>query len=118
MSHPSESVQFSTVTLFSSGPGVAGTAFSLSCSATLIDPIPLPSDVPSPRFEWLFGTEGNASLPTGVTPMVTLWTTGNTYSSILQFSPVLNESHAGMYTCQLGAGRLTNSTVVSVEGMP
>ena len=118
MSLPSESVHFSTVILLASGPGIAGTAFSLSCSATLTDPIPLPSDVPSPHFEWLFGTKGNASLPTGVTPMATLWTTGNTYSSTLRFSPALNESHTGMYTCRLGAGRLTNSTVVSVDGMP
>ena len=103
--------------LLTSGPGIAGNAFSLSCSATLIDPIPLPSNVPSPTFEWLIGPEGSASLPSGVIPTDTIWLTGNTYSSTLQFSPALTESHAGMYTCQIGADRLANSTVVSVDGM-
>lgn len=111
-------MRFNTVTLHASGLGIAGSAFSLSCSATLIQPIPLPSNVPSPHFEWLFGPDGNPSLPIGVTPMTTLWTTGNTYSSVLQFSPTLNESHAGMYTCRLGAGRLADSAIVSVDGMP
>ena len=106
------------VNLLTSGPGVAGNAFSLLCSATLIHPIPLPSiNVPSPAFEWFFGPDGNASLPSGVIPTDTLWTTGNIYSSTLQFSPVLNTSHAGMYTCRIGAGRLTKSTIVSVDGM-
>ena len=114
---PIPSVQFSTVTLLASGSGIAGTAFSLLCSATLIHPIPLPSNVPSPNFEWLYSPEGNASLPTGVTPMATVLMSGNTYSSTLLFSPTLNESHAGMYTCRLGGGRLANSTVVSVDGM-
>ena len=105
------------VKLLASGPGVAGNAFSLSRSATVIDPIALPSNVPSPTFEWFFGPDTNASLPSGVIPTDTLWTTGNTYSSTLLFSPVLNVFHAGMYTCRIGAGRLANSTVVSVDGM-
>ena len=107
----------SPVTLFLSGPGIVGNSFTLTCSATLLDPIPLPSDVPSPNFEWFFGPNGNAPLPSGVAPVETVLKSGYIYSSTLQFSPVLKESHAGNYTCRLGAGRLVNSTVVSVDGM-
>ena len=104
------------VTLTSSGPGVVGNNFSLMCSARLISPVHLPTNVPSPTFEWFFGPYGNASLPSGVTPMETVMI-DNTYTSTLQFSPTLNELHAGMYTCRLGEGQLVNSTVVSVDGM-
>ena len=107
------SVRFDRVTLLATGSGIVGTAFSLSCSATLIDPTPLSYNVPSPHFEWLFGPGGSASLPSGVTPMATILMSGNTYFSTLLFSPTLNKFHAGMYTCRLGAGRLVNSTVVS-----
>ena len=105
----------SQVTISPSGPVIAGNSFTLTCSAILIDPIVLPSDVPSPTFEWFYGPH-DASLPSGVTPSATDLTRGNVYSSTL-FFPSLNESHAGMYTCRLGAGRLVNSTVVSVDGM-
>ena len=105
------------MTLHPSGPGVAGNTFSLMCSATLIDPIPLPKNVPTPTFKWFFGPNGNASLPSGVTLTGTVLNSGYVYTSTLLFSPKLNESHAGMYTCQLGAGRLLNSIVVSVNGM-
>jgi hypothetical protein len=37
------------------------------------------------------------------------------YSSTLQFSP-LSQSHAGMYTCRLGPGRLVNSVAITVNG--
>ena len=73
--------------------------------------------MPSPTFEWFYGPNSNASLPSGVNPSATVLMSGNIYSSTLQFSPTLNESHAGMYTCRLGAGRLVNSTIVSVDGM-
>ena len=112
------------VILSPSGPGIAGNTFSLTCSATLtlyafLRLIPLPTNVPPPTFEWFFGPQGDASLPSGVTPTATaiVWMIGRTYTSTLQFSPVLNESHAGNYTCRLGAGRLASSMVVSVEGM-
>ena len=106
------------VTITTSGPGVAGNAFSLTCSARLISPIPLPSNVPSPTFEWFYGPYyGNASLPSGVTPTATVLMIDYTYTSTLHFSPVLNESHAGIYTCRLGAGQLANSTAVSLDGM-
>ena len=105
------------VILTPSGPGVVGHVFSLTCSAQLISPIPLPANVPSPNFEWFYGPNHNASLPSGVTPTATVWILGYTYTSTLQFSPVLNESHVGIYTCQLGAGRLANSSVVSLDSM-
>ena len=107
----------SQVTISPSGPGVVGNFFTLRCSATLISPIPLPSNVSSPNFEWFFGPNGNAPLPSGVTPMATALKSDHIYSSTLQFSLTLNESHAGNYTCRLGAGRLVNWTIVSVDGM-
>ena len=79
-----ENYLINPVSISSAGSGIAGMNFSLTCSATLIDPIPLPPNVPCPN---------------------------------LQFIPVLNESHAGNYTCRLGAGRLVNTMVVSVDGM-
>ena len=96
-----------------SGSGIAGETFSLVCSITLLT-IPLPSNVPAPTFEWLYDT--SEELPSGVIPMETVWGSGNTYISTLQFS-LLNQSYSGMYTCRLGAGRLAKSTVVTVTGM-
>ena len=105
------------VTITPSGPGVVGNFFSLTCSVRLINPIPLPSNVPPPTFEWFYGPHGNVSLPSGVTPTATIWMIGYTYTSTLQFSPTLNESHAGIYTCRVGAGQLANSTVVPLNGI-
>ena len=109
----------SQVDISASGLNTVGSTFSLTCSATLVQPIRLPSNVPSPTFEWFYGLYGNASLPSGVTPTEPCTVLGNyiIYTSTLQFSPALYESHAGMYTCRLGAGRLINSTIVSVNGM-
>ena len=101
------------VTISSSGSTTVGEAYSLMCSATLVTPIPLPSNIPSSTFKWF--SNGNASLPSGVTSMGTAMS-NNIYTSTLQFSP-LSLSHAGMYTCRIGAGRLANSTVVTVNGM-
>jgi hypothetical protein len=103
----------SQVTISTSGPGIAGNFFTLRCTAILISPIPLPSNVPPPSFEWFYGPHGNASLPSGVTPRANF--TDYTYTSTLHICS-LNESHAGMYTCRIGAGRLENSTIVSVNG--
>ena len=103
------------VTLSLFGQAIAGTIFSLTCSATLTGPIPLPTNVPCPTFKWFYGPNGNTSLPSGVAPTFNF--SGHTFTSTLQFSPVLNESHTGNYTCRLGAGRLANSAVVSVLGM-
>ena len=122
------------VTISPSGSSTAGeTDYSLTCSSTLFDPIPLPDNVPSPTFQWFFGPNGNASLPSGVIPMATVLSSSNntvynttsnttsnitinTYSSTLRFSP-LSQSHTGMYTCRLGAGRLINNAVVIVNGI-
>ena len=91
--------------------------YSLTCSVTLFEPSSLPSDVPPPNFQWLFNDA--LSLPFGVTAMPTVMSSSNstseTYTSTLQFSP-LSQSHAGMYTCRLGPGRLERSFMVTVNG--
>ena len=114
-------LMFDPVAISSSGSNTAGESYSLKCSATLFDPVPLPSDVPSPTFGWFIGPNGNASnsLPSGVTPMTTASSSNSTsitYTSTLQFSP-LSQSHTGVYTCQLGAGSLANSANVTVNGI-
>ena len=91
-----------------------GENFNLQCSVD-ITPNPLPENVPTPSFEWFFGSN-NASLPSGVTvsPMTS---SGDTYTSTLQFS-LLQESHGGMYTCRLGGNpRLANNNTIIVSGM-
>ena len=108
------------VTLSSSGPTTAGETYSLTCSATLLSPVPLPSNVPSPTFEWFFGPSGNTALPPSVIPMETIMSSRHSssiiYTGTLQFSPLI-ESHAGKYTCRLGAGRLARSANIAVNGM-
>ena len=103
------------VTISPSGStGTAGWTCSLTCSTTLnSDSVPLPSDVPSPTYEWFFGPN-NSSLPSGVNPMGTIFNNVDTYTSTLQFS-ALSESQAGMYTCRLGPGRLANHAMVTVN---
>ena len=103
-----------TITPSVSGIGTAGEMFTLNCSAN-ITPNPLPEDVPPPSFEWFYGPI-NTSLPSGVT-VSDVTNSGNTYTSTLQFSPLL-VSHAGMYTCRLGGNeRLAVDTNVTVDGM-
>ena len=103
-----------SMTTSSSGLAIAGGRFSLTCSATLINPIPLSANVPSPSFEWFFGPNSNISLPSVVTRVETALDSGyKIYESALQLSP-LNQSHSGTYTCKLGGGRLKNSSVISV----
>ena len=103
-------VNIGPVTITASGgsnTGIAGTSFSLVCSAT----VETKTDTPTPNFDWFFGT--NNSLPSGATPVATVM--GNTYTSTLQFSP-LQESHAGMYTCRLGSNaRLAVNAMVTVN---
>ena len=92
--------------------------YSLTCSSTLFDPIPLPDNVPSPNFQWLF--EGQPSLPSGVTATPIIMSsnsTSKTYASILWFSPLRQSLHAGTYTCRLGPGRLVNSARIRVNGI-
>ena len=95
--------------------------YSLNCSSTLYEPSRLTpqSGIPSPNFQWSFG--GSTSLPSGVTAMPTVMSssdsTSETYTSILQFSP-LSQSHAGMYTCRLGGNaRLAARTTLIADGM-
>ena len=105
------------VTISPSGStGIAGETYSLTCSTTLHPvSVPFPSVVPSPTFEWLFGPN-NSSLPSGVTSTGTTFNNVDTYTSTVQFS-LLSQSHAGMYTCRLGPGRLANSANVTVNGI-
>ena len=93
-----------------SNTGIAGTSFSLVCSAT----VETQTDTPTPNFDWFFGTN-NDSLPSGANPMATVNVMGNTYTSTLQFS-TLQESHAGMYTCRLGSNaRLAVNAMITVN---
>ena len=64
----------------------AGDIFSLTCSATIyIDD--LPSDAGAPTFRWYFGTNDNASLPSGMTSMATVLS-GNNH--LHQYSAVIS----------------------------
>ena len=110
-------VHFDPIILSPSGLSITGKTFTLKCSTTLVSPVPFPSDVPPPFFEWFYGPHGNASLPSGVIPSATVRMNGSIYSSTLLFLPTLSESHSGNYSCRLGAGRLVNSMEVSVKGM-
>ena len=104
------------MTTNSSDSNIVGEEFSLTCSATLtvIRDSQQSSDIPSSPFEWFFGPN-NASLPSGVIPVAI--NNGDTYTSTLQFFPLI-QSHAGKYTCRLGAGRLlVNSIMVTVNGI-
>jgi hypothetical protein len=85
------------------------------CSATIVDS-PLPFISPAPSFEWFFGPNGNTTLPSGLTPQANSSSSNGTYTSTLQFSPELSQSHTGIYTCRLGVGSLMNSTMVTVNG--
>jgi hypothetical protein len=94
------------------GSETTGETYTLTCSSTLADPIPIPTNIPSPTFHWYFGPTGDAPLPPGVTLMATT-SSSYTYSSTLVFSP-LSQSHAGTYTCRLGAGSLAaNITIMN-----
>jgi hypothetical protein len=108
--------------IISPSPGstapAAGEAYSLTCSSTLFSPDRLPSGVPSPNFQWLLN--GCALLPSGVTAMPTVMSsfnsTSETYTTTLQISS-LSQCNVGMYTCRLGPSLLTNSAMVTVNGM-
>ena len=107
------------MTISSSAPGpnyneTLGHPFILECSA-IIDPHPLPQNVPPPRFEWFFGLSMEP-LSNGFDVMIssTVMRDDHTYASFLNFSS-LNESHTGLYTCQLGGNkRLAASRMVMV----
>lgn len=103
------------MTISSSGSETNGETYTLTCSATLIDATPLPANVPSPNFHWYFGPTGDAPLPPDVTLMTTTSSNSYTYNSTLVFSPLV-QSHAGIYTCQLGAGNLVENITI-MNGM-
>ena len=101
-----------------SGPTTAGETYSLTCSATLQSknpPLPDPN-IPSPTFEWFFDPNSNAPLHYGLTATATVLNS-STYTSTLQFSQLSRSLHTGNYTCQLGAGSLVNSAMVTVNGI-
>ena len=105
----------------SSGSKTAGeTGYSLTCTTLLVA---LPSDVhvPTPTFQWFFGQHCNDSLPSGLTRPTTTSSMssnpdGTTYTSTLQFPRLSQPLHTGMYTCRIGAGKLANNTIVTVNG--
>ena len=104
-------MDFGPVMISHSGCSIAGEKFALMCSASLIVG-QQSSDIPLSPIKWFFGPD-NAPLPSGVTSVAT--NNGNMYTSILRFTP-LSQSHAGIYTCQLGAGRLlVNTTTITVN---
>ena len=93
--------------------------YSLTCSSTLSsDSIPLPVNVPAPRFEWSFGPSGSDPLPSGITDMGTTTSDSITFTSTLEFSnsPLSQSLHAGNYTCRLGPARLVNNVILTVNG--
>ena len=114
---PNANDMFSVI-ISSYGSSTAGETFSLICSAILYPnqnpPLPYPS-IPSPTFEWFYGPDGNASLPSGLTSGATIFN-GSTYTSKFEFSP-LHQSFTGNYTCRLGAGNLVNSNILTVNGI-
>ena len=103
----------------SAGSTAAGVTYLLTCSATLhSNNLPSPESyiTPSPTFEWFFGPNSNAPLPSGLTTTATVLNNG-TYTSTLQFSQLNQSLHTGNYTCRLGVGSLVNSAVVTVKGI-
>ena len=105
-------VDIGVVTIAPSGPinKSAGEIFILECSID-ISPYPLPQHIPSLILDWFFGPT-NTSLPPGVA-VSDMESANYTHSRTLQFFPLL-ESHAGMYTCQLGNNNsLADSIIIS-----
>ena len=87
--------------------------FGLICSVDIFNDIE-ELGVPPPTFEWFFGPNDNASLPSGVA-VSTVMNNGTTYSSTLLFF-LPEVSHAGMYTCRLrGNPRLEANTTITVN---
>ena len=105
--YQSHAVDITGMSINPSGQSIAGGNLSLVCSATYTTNPP-PDNISPPTVHWFFGPN-EGPLPFGV---VTTPGSGN----ILQFSP-LNQSHAGVYTCQLmGSARLKANTTVFVNG--
>ena len=60
--------------------------YSLTCAAVLVTPVPLPSDVPTPTFQWFFGPNGNDSIPSGVTYLATTSDNDNFLQTYILYS--------------------------------
>ena len=89
------------------------TVFGLICSVDIFNDIQ-ELGVPYPTFEWFFGPNGNASLPSGVA-VSTVMDNGTSYTNTLFFS-LPNNSHTGTYTCRLGGNpRLEANATIFVN---
>lgn len=91
-------VDVGDLTFSPSGPIIkhTGETFTLKCSVD-ISPYPLPQNVPFPILEF-FGPTNTSLSMSDVTNI------RNIYASTLHFFS-LQESHAGMYACQLGKNK-------------
>ena len=94
-----------------------GSSFTLNCSVVFTANV-LPQNIPFPTIEWSYSdttrSTSTSSLPSDVT-VADVIRIGDTYISSLQFSALL-ESHAGIYTCQVGGNKmLLNYTTISTS---
>ena len=98
-----------SVAISPSGPIIEtpGSNFSLVCSAVIHSP---PLYGAPLILEWFFGPE-NTPLPSGVA-VANVTNNNVTYTSTLQFF-LLQESHAGIYTCRV-FGYTAASTMIFV----
>ena len=108
------------MTISSSVPSDCTQPFSLVCSVEINDRRASGAgSTPSPTFEWFFGPNGNTSLPSGLTTLLSSISSSSvastTYSSSLQFPRPPLRSHAGNYTCRVGGNsKLVANTWISV----
>ena len=92
-------------------PSIFTHSFGLICSVNIFNGTD-ELGVPPPTFEWFFGPNGNASLPSGVTVSIIVTNNGTTYTSTIFFSP----PKAGTYTCRLGGNpRLEANAAITVN---
>ena len=90
-----------------------GQIFSVVCSVDIFNDIKELAASP-PTFEWFFGPNATASLPSGVA-VSSVMNNGTTYTSTLFFTPP-KVFHTGTYTCRLGGNpRLEAYTKISVK---
>lgn len=102
--------------------GTVGQLFSLTCSFHITSSYHVPNYTEPPTFEWTHSiTNETILLPaTASVPPSNPTEAGasGTYTSTLQFSPLL-ESHTGNYTCKVGGNGLLNaSAVLNATGAP
>ena len=105
------------MTISSSVPSDCTQPFSLVCSVEINDGRKSGAgNTPSPTFEWFFDPNGNTSLPSGLTTILSSISAASTiYSSSLQFPRPPLHSHAGNYTCRVGGNsKLVATARISV----